>query len=207
MNKNEAENLLRGAIKENLKSIGFREVGTLFYTKDCNDLLYTLGVGGILNKTGGYEFGYVAGIRFEKIEELLEPDEDSKSKPTIIVPHHFFEEGHVYYQWSFSNTTELAVSAKAMSEHVMMYAGPFWENVTSVNDLNERMEDNAFVQKLVLDSTQTVCLKAAVLFVNNHQVESMEMLQMVLSERKNDLPKRRRPLERLIEAMKRVIER
>jgi len=198
MKKTEAEEFLGTAIATPLSKLGFAQADHLYYIRRKDALSATLGIGGRLVDQQTYWFSYVAGVRHEALSVLLDSSEDAPWKPTLLVPHHFLEKDHAYYQWKLSVPTESEQQIAAMMEHISVYAIPFWNSITGIEDIKRKLDDPVYGKQLSLEPTQRLCLQIALEFLMGRKDQAQQMARKAIIDRKNELPKKIRPLEHLL---------
>lgn len=143
-------------------------------------------------------FTYIAGIRFDQLNELLKT-EQANSSPTFGVPANLIRHNKMFFEWKFSNDGDLKRLSDEILDDVKSSAIPFMERYSKLSELRKSVDSLVPGDwiKLGLDIDRRVCVMSAIRFIHGDSVNAIKILNNALLERSTALPKHRVDIERL----------
>ncbi len=204
MNQRAFEKNFRQELGRSLGQIGFSEERPLAFARSFFDRKELL-LFHVRSNGGRYFVSCHTGIRFIAVEEMRRSGSDSLL-PTILMPIHLLRESRIFSEWIFECCN---VHGSVIGEIVIDIRGlvlPFFQRFSTLTSLREILGSPDPTEWFVLNPEQRIELLAVVLCLEGQVDQAFALIDDALVARRDDPPKKRRPLEKarkiLVENMK-----
>ncbi|MGV3774932.1 MAG: hypothetical protein ACO1QB_18685 [Verrucomicrobiales bacterium] len=187
------EEILSKVLKNALIGVGFIETEALIYIRGKapqNWLMFPVRA----EKGMGYFCSVNLGIRFEKFEPNLYPDEPG---PTIFMPLHLLTLERDWTEWSFKNEAEAEALIPTFLVWLERLAEPFWEKYSIISNVKMALNSSNPADWFVLEETQRLAILAVIKFIEGDSKGAIHDLDVEVQGKRSQMPKNWLPLKRV----------
>ena len=178
--------------------LAFRRMKMLEYTTGLDEadalLLFPLR----RDAKGRYCITCNAGLRFKNLPSFSET-EPGVQDPHILMPLHLLMTDGSFGEWTFTNEASLTQLMPIILQKIEQFAIPFFDSYSRMDKVFERLESTN--DWFLLTPEQRIALLAAIRYNQGEKTTAIKMLDDALSERANALPKKRRLIGRMRNAL------
>jgi hypothetical protein len=196
------EKILSRVLLDPLKRLGFKERERLIFVRRNDPELWALLPVRVGNRSI-YMCSINLGIRFERLEPLLNPDNPG---PTILMPIHLLTPERNWTEWAFRDEDEARTLLPTLLSWLERLAEPFWVKYSDLPNIKAAIQSPNPTDWFVLSETQRTALLAAIQYLEGNGNDAIQYLDAIICEKKNELPKYWLPLKRLRDRIRSAIQ-
>lgn len=178
--------------------LAFRRMKVLEYTRGLDEadalLLFPLR----RDAKGHYCITCNAGLCFKNLPSFSET-EPGVQDPHILMPLHLLMTDGSFGEWTFTDEASFTQLTPIILQKIEQFVIPFFNMYSRMDNVREKLESTN--DWFLLTPEQRIALLAAIRYNQGEKTTAIKMLDDALSERANALPKKRRLIGRMRNAL------
>lgn len=195
------DNELHALLLGRMERLGFKAANAVCFVRPIAERkqLITLTT---RNERGKLKFSCALGVRFESIESMLRPDNNSDTYPTISCPIHLLRPERTFYEWEGSDTQSVTVAADSVIQEIVEVESEFFDRFSTLERVKHELMGSDFLKYCVLSVHQRIGILAAISLLKGQRSEAEELLVKAAHDPKNQ---NRGTLRRLDELRRQLV--
>jgi hypothetical protein len=173
--------LLRRAAEEQLKGLGFKPEEELSFAKAVEGGLALINFSTRRAAPQGLWFSFGVGVRFDAVEQILDPEAEDRLMPTVGIPaNKLLKSSYELSEWCIDSEATAEGSVARATTAIREHAIPFLERYSSLSEVGRELQSDDPTRWFVLTAEQRIAILATIEFVAGEQEAAIERLRVYL---------------------------
>lgn len=199
MNRRQAEKALKEAFIPALKPFGFQFQKGLSFQRDLRECTQWITLAVYSDRLGRIRFSVGVGIRFPKVQSLLESQAEAGETATIGTPLHLLRPERTYSDWEIESLGDVEKLTPTVLQDIEKWGLPFFQMYSDPDAVKRSLESEDPRDWFTLDPERRIATLVAIECAQGHKDAALSRLDRALLQLQDAPFKKRYPLQILRE--------